>query len=55
MGPEDSEVHLRFMWMNASRRCRKIFEICSTKEKIGHVGASMNRAMCDGMSARDRG
>ena len=38
MGPEDSEVNLRYMLMNASRR-GKFFEIFSTEEKSEHLVA----------------
>ena len=33
MSPEDSEVHLRYILMNASRRSSNIFEILSTTER----------------------
>ena len=33
MSPEDSEVHLRYILMNASRRSSNIFEILSTKDR----------------------
>ena len=42
MGPEDSEVSLRYMLMNARRRSSGTFEIFSTKEKIDHLVASRN-------------
>ena len=50
MCPEDSEVNLRYILMNASRRSSKIFEILSTKER--------REGKCDWSSwssARDRG
>ena len=40
MGPEDSEVNVRYVLMNASRSSSRIFEIFSTKEKSEHSGAS---------------
>ena len=36
LGPEDSEVNLRHMWRNASRRSGRIFEVFSSKEKSEH-------------------
>ena len=36
MGSENSEVNLRYILMNASRRSSRIFEIFSTKEKSEH-------------------
>ena len=39
MGPEDSDVNLRCMLRNASRRGSKIFEIFSTEAKSEHLVA----------------
>ena len=36
MAPKDSEVNLRYMFRNASRRGSRIFEICNTKQKSEH-------------------
>ena len=46
LGPQDSEVHLRKILRNASRRGGRIFEI--TIEKSEHL----LQAKCDGMSVR---
>ena len=43
MSPEDSEVNLMYILMNASRRSSNIFEIFSTKEKSEHLVASKVR------------
>ena len=43
MGPEDSEVNLRYILTHASRRGSRIFEIFSTKEKSGRLAASKVR------------
>ena len=43
LGPEDSEVNLRYILRNASRRGRRIFEIFNTKEKSEHLVASKVR------------
>ena len=52
MGPEDSEVNLRYILMFASRRGSRIFEVFSTKQR--KVSTQL-QAKSDGMSARDRG
>ena len=54
MSPEDSEVHLRKILMNASRRSSNIFEILSTKERKKE-GSTLLQAKCDWSNARDRG
>ena len=43
LGPEDSEVNLRYILTNASRRGIRIFEIFSTEEKSEHLVASKVR------------
>ena len=43
LGPEDSEVHLRHILRNGSRRGGRIFEIFSSKEKSKHSVASKVR------------
>ena len=43
MGPEVSQVSLRCLLVNASRRGSRIFEIFSPKEKIEHFFASKVR------------
>ena len=43
LGPEDSEVNLRRILRNASRRGGRIFQIFSLKEKIEHLVASKVR------------
>ena len=43
MSPEDPEVNLRYVLMNASRRGRNIFEILSTKGRREHFVASKVR------------
>ena len=43
LGPEDSEVNLRCILMNASRRGGRIFEIFNTKERSEHLVASKVR------------
>ena len=43
LGPEDSEVNLRYILTNASRRGIRIFEIFSTEDKSEHLGASKVR------------
>ena len=43
LGPEDSEVHLRHILRNGSRRGGRIFEIFSSKEKSKHLVASKVR------------
>ena len=43
MGPEDSEVNLRYIKTNASRRISRISEIFSTKENSEHLVASKVR------------
>ena len=43
LGPEDSEVNLRYILRNASRRGGRIFEIFNSKEKSEHLVASKVR------------
>ena len=43
LGPEDSEVNLRHILRNASRRGGRIFEIFNSKEKSEHSVASKVR------------
>ena len=43
LGPEDSEVNLRRILRNASRRGGRLFEIFSLKEKSEHLVASKVR------------
>ena len=43
LGPEDSEVNLRYILTNASRTGSRIFDFFCTKEKSGHSVASKVR------------
>ena len=43
LGPEDTEVNLRFFQTHARSRGSRIFEILSTKRKIDHLVASKVR------------
>ena len=43
LGPEDSEVNLRYILTNASWSGSRIFEIFTTKEKGEHLVASKVR------------
>ena len=51
MGPEDSEVDLRYTLMNASRRAAGFSRYFARKRKV----STQLQAKCVGMCARDRG
>ena len=50
LGPEDSEVNLRYILRNASRRAG-FLKSSIRKRKV----STWSQAKCDGMSVRDRG